>query len=144
MHQEQMKRSGGASFQVKQLVKYDSKGQLYAVEMSKEEKLKFEEDQRKFALEQATKEKDVANLDLKEFRKKERFINPITRVAGQETSSEKMRLMWISLQKMLQQDEQIKNRMTILKNNLTVDNMNEVIKELEQIIQNSEDNLSSS
>lgn len=132
---------------MKQLVKYDSRGKLYAIEMSKEEKLKFEEDQRRFALEQAnctTKEKDVVDLDLKEFRKKERFINPITRVAGQETSSEKMRLMWISLQKMLQQDEQIKNRIIMLKNNFTVNNINEVIAELEQLIQNSEDNLSSS
>ena len=83
-------------------------------------------------------------MDLQEFRKKERYVNPITRVAGQETSSEKMRLMWIELQKMLQQDEQIKKRLIVLKNNFTVDNINEMITELQDLVYNAEDNLSGS
>ena len=112
--------------------------------MSTEEKIKFEDDQRKFALAQAQKDKELINVDLQEFRKKERYVNPITRVAGQETSSEKMRLMWIELQKMLQQDEQIKKRLIVLKNNFTVDNINEMITELQDLVYNAEDNLSGS
>lgn len=112
--------------------------------MSTEEKIKFEDDQRKFALAQAKKDKELINVDLQEFRKKERYVNPITRVAGQETSSEKMRLMWIELQKMLQQDEQIKKRLIVLKNNFTVDNINEMITELQDLVYNAEDNLSGS
>ena len=82
-------------------MRYDQKGQTVAVELTPDEKKKLEEDQRRFALQQASNRQEVVDPDLEEYRRRERYVNPITRVAGQETSSEKMRIMWISLQKML-------------------------------------------